>query len=41
MKDNFIQYLHEAVTACDNLTTLKVIFNGFDVSDGSLDKIIK
>ena len=40
MKQNFLEYLREVVKACPDLTTLKVIFNGFDISDHSLKRII-
>jgi hypothetical protein len=39
MLRNFMEYLTEAVRECSELTTLKIIFNGFDVNDGSIERI--
>ena len=39
MLRNFMEYLNDAVRECSELTTLKIIFNGFDVNDGSMERI--
>lgn len=39
MLKNFMEYLIDAVRECTELTTLKIIFNGFDVNDGSIQRI--
>jgi hypothetical protein len=39
MLGNFMGYLNEALDACAEMTTLKIIFNGFDASDGSIERI--
>jgi hypothetical protein len=40
MKDNFIKYLSDALEYSKELITLKIIFNGFDVDDDSLSRIL-
>jgi hypothetical protein len=39
MLKNFINYLSESVLECKELVSLKIVFNGFDVNDGSIQKI--
>lgn len=41
MLKNFISYLSDAVNECNELTSLKIVFNGFEVNDGSLFRIYK
>ena len=41
MKDNFLKYLEDALKCSTEVMTLKIIFNGFDVNDGCLDRILK
>lgn len=36
MLKNFMEYLRDALKECNELTTLKIIFNGFDVNDNSI-----
>lgn len=39
MLKNFISYLVESVRECQDLVSLKIVFNGFDVNDGSIKRI--
>lgn len=39
MLKNFIAYLSDSVQFCQELTTLKIVFNGFDINNGSISKI--
>jgi hypothetical protein len=39
MLKNFMEYLNDSLKECLDLTTLKIIFNGFDVNDGSIQRI--
>ena len=39
MLKNFMEYLNDALRECTELNTLKIIFNGFDVDDGSIQRI--
>jgi len=41
MKTNFLKYLTDSVYHCQELMTLKIIYNGFDVNDDSLSRIYK
>lgn len=41
LKGNLFKYLKEALTACTNLKTLKLDFNGFSIEDEILLRIIK
>jgi hypothetical protein len=41
MKENFLKYLEDALNYNTELMTLKIIFNGFDVDDGCLGRILK
>jgi hypothetical protein len=32
-------YLNEAISVCKDITTIKIILNGFDVSDRTIKKL--
>jgi hypothetical protein len=36
---NFMSYLTEAINVCNEITTIKIILNGFDVSDKTIKRL--
>lgn len=36
---NFMSYLTEAINVCTEITTIKIILNGFDVSDKTIKRL--